>query len=690
MSRNLLNKLLAIMAAVWLLALVVAYYARYHNPLGADRIAELQYATWKVEGIEPSQVIGALLDGLRNLLAAGGLVLAGGAMGRVLMPRLDKVSASERVSLQGLLGLGLLALPVLMIGMLGLFPAPWLAWIVMVGLLAALRKPLLGWLADCRNGLRMVLGTVGDGLSRWLRRGVIVLLAVALVLAFAPATKWDSLTYHLAGPAYYLKVGRIASFPENHFLNFPQTISMLYLWLLNLAGPPAAALLHGVIGWLLILLILGLAYRHERPLAGWLAVTALLSAETIRGLLAWAYNDLALMAFIFAALMLLLIWDDVGRRNVRYLVGAGVFVGLAMGTKYTAAGGSAGMGVLALWLARRDGAKAMFRAVGVLGGVAALVFAPWLIKNVMTEGNPIAPFGTGTIAFDALDQWYYLRPGTGASLVRLPAIPLEATLRGREDSEYQASTGPLLLGLLPLVIAHWRQRPDWQRRLIISLLAFILPTYLIWLYGVRTSWFLTQTRLLYPIFPALAVVVGLGAAELRHLHLRFDLKPLVALAVIITLIGSLLDSAVTFIASDSLRAIVGLQNEEDYLRQALPDHYPAMEAVNDLPPGARVLFLWEPRIYYCQRECLPDSMIDLWWHDRQTVGDPAAIARQWADQGMTHVLIWNSGGQFLFTMEPFDPLTAEDMEALKSLQGNALIPIWEGFGYTLCELRVED
>jgi hypothetical protein len=684
MTRPAWRRYVLLLPVTWLLALSIAY-AFVHNPL---TVGGFQAISWRVGAFTLRDVLSAAGRNLRNLAGVALLLAVAGALGRSLLHPAHRLSPPERVSLQALLGMGLLAFPVLVIGLLGLFPPAWLAWLLTLGIAAALWRPLKEWLADLIHALRAVFAPEPDAFTRWLRRAVIMLLTLAFILAFAPPTKWDALTYHLAGPKHYLEAGRIVSFQENHFLNFPQVMSLLFLWLMILAGPEAAALLHGVIGWLLLLSMIGLAGRVRRPGAGWLAAAILLTADSLWMEFFWAYNDLATMAFIFAALILLL---DCGERSETWsLIWAGAFVGLAMGTKYTAAGASLAVGLLAAWLNRRNGLVAILRAVGMLSITALIVFAPWPVKNTLLDANPIAPFGPGTEAFDKLDQWYYLRPGTGLKPLELLLVPVQATVFGEEGGPYQASSGALLVGLLPLVLVGWKQRDADQRALLSNLLIFTLPAYLIWLVGAGVSWFLLQTRLLYPLFPALALAAALAAVSLPDLHLPLNLKPLVYPVILAMLALAVLNSTLIFFHAGALRVVAGVQPQEEYLLQTLQAHYAAMQAVNELPQDAEVLFVWEPRTFYCERRCLPDSMIDRWWHDRQLQPDPHAIAANWRARGVTHVLIFEAGGLFLFEQEPFDPLTGADMQALDTLRSHELIPVWDVPGaYTLYALQVE-
>ncbi len=659
----------ALLALSWLGALLVAYTV-IHNPLTVPLAL-------------------ALVRGLIDVLAVAAFLALGGALGTLLMREAGVLSDLERSAIRVLIGLVGPSLLMLGIGLLGAFPPVWLAWTVLIGLLVLLHRPLAAWWRDLDRGLRSALALTPDPFTRWVRRGVVALLMLAAITALAPPTKWDALTYHLAGPRHYLLAGRIVSYPENHFLGFPQLVEMLYMGLLIVARPQAAALLHAGFGVLLLLTLLGLSSRLGRPSVGWLAAAILLVSDSIWGEFSWPYNDLALMAYTLAALVVVLAWRDSSSRATSHLlVWAGVLTGCMMGTKYSAAGPAIGVGVLVLWLVRRERIRRVLGAEAIVTGVALVIFTPWLVKNAVLDGNPVSPFVWGTRAFDSLDRWYYLRPGTGLPLLHLALLPLTATVFGQEGGAYQSSSGPLLFGLLPMVVLGWRSRDMASRTLIVSLLVAVLPACVVWLVGAATSWFLLQTRLLFPVFPALALVGALGLYGLQEWDVSAGLARLGQGLVLVMIALAVLDSALVTVRVAPLRVVAGLQSEEDFLLQELQAHYLAMQQVNALPAGVRVLMLWEPRSYYCEPRCVPDSMIDRWWHDRQVYGDPFDIATQWRDEGYTHVLIFEAGGRFLIEQEPYDPMTEDDWVALGTLRGSVLAPVWDDLSsYTLYQLR---
>lgn len=639
-----------LLAVVWLSVLVVAYLI-VQPPLDARTALALGSRLWDVASVAV-------------------LVTFGGALGGWLMPDLPDLGAAERAAVAALAGLAILSVGVLALGLIGWYPPRWLAEVLTIGGLVALYRPGLRWLSEIREALLAGFAPLDDRLMRWLRRAVVGMLALAVMLALLPPTTWDALVYHLTIPRTYLAAGRIVAVPENHHSGFPQLVEQLYLWLMLVASPQAAGLLHAAFGWLLALLVLGLAQRVGRPGAGWLALAALLASPSIWGEYHWPYADLALMAYTLAAVILLLL-DG----NGRTLAWGGALIGCMMATKYSAAPYVIGLGLMVLWLSWKSGWGDVLRAILIVAGAALLVFSPWLLKNWFVDGNPISPFVFGTAAFDDLDAWYYLRAGTGLRPLEVLFYPMQASVFGREGGTLQSAAGPLVFGLLPLVVVGWQRRDVLTRRVLSSLLVVIAVGYTWFVTGIAVSWFLAQTRLLFPVFPMLALTGAIGLHDLAANQRWVVPARLARLIFGVMVAGAALVSAVEVVRVNPLPVLAGVESKDDYLLGRLQAYYLTMLKVNELPAEAQVLFLWEPRSYYCQRVCVPDTLINRWWHDQQTIGDPDAILRRWQEQGYTHLLVFESGGRFLIEQEPYDPMTEADWEALIGLL-DRLKPVW--------------
>jgi hypothetical protein len=667
--RSSLTPALALFALLWLVALIAGYYVG-HKPFGGETAL-------------------AVLRAILDLLAVAALVALGGAIGSLVLPAgSGPFTPAETLALQALLGLGALSLAVFALVALALIPPAWLAWLLTLAGLATLHRRALVWLRALRDALRGPLPA--DRWTRFVALSVLALLGMALVVALAPPTKWDALVYHLTAPAEYLRAGRFVSGAHNHFFGFPGAVEMLYLWLLRLRGPlgTAAAPLHFAFGGLALLLLSGLGQRLTGSTrVGWIAAAVLLVSDSFWGEFAWPYVDLAAAAYTLAAFIVIASGENTPRR---WPIGA-LLTGFALSTKYTLAGPAIGLGSLVLWSHRERGLPTALWAALRFTALALAVLAPWLVKNALLDANPVAPLVFPTQHFDALRQNYYLRPGTGLPLWQLLIAPLHATVVGREaGAPYGASAGALLVALLPTILVGWRARPARQRALARATLILAAPAYLLWILGNGVSWFLVQTRLLFPIFPPLALIGALGLEGLREVIKPLDVgwlaRGLVSVVMVLTLVGGVL----SFVRSGATRAVLGLRSTDDYLTERLGWFYPMTQELQNLPGDARVLFLWEPRTFYCRAACTPDSALDRWWHDRQLQPDPLAIGQAWRDEGFTHVLIHESGLRFLVEEEPYNLLDAADVAALDLLREEAWEVVWQGGdAYTLYTWRVE-
>ncbi|MGF1507688.1 MAG: hypothetical protein ACFB51_21550 [Anaerolineae bacterium] len=667
------RRLLWMLAAIWMLAMVIGYAALHLPWVDAASIVLLPVS-------ERPAVGPALASVLLQAAAVVLLVLVGGGTGFLIVRGLEWLSGLETAAIQWVIGLGGVSALITIAGLTVGFPSSLLGWLLTLAAAAALNQPIRRWAVQLVEGLRLATRPPYEPFFRWVRVGVLALPLLALTMTLVPPTAWDALTYHIEAPRYYLEAGRIVANHPNHFLGFPQYTQMLFGWLMLLGGDSAPALLHWAAGVSIGLLVVGFAHRLDHANAGWIACGILLASESFWLEMTIPYNDLFLGACVLGAVIIVL-----GASDGRQVAWAGVLTGLAVATKYTAAGFAVAMALLTVWIFRR---RRPLHTVTLLTAAALLAFAPWAIKNILLDGNPFSPLLFGTPGFSDLDAWYYLRPGTGEPLWLLVLLPIRLTVFASEGSAYQVAVGALVFTLLPLAALLWSRWSERDQHLIRALLVFSVPAYLYWLVGAGVSWFLTQPRLLFPLFPILALIGGLvvetaGTAARLPAGERL-VRPLVA----VVLLWAAADSAVTWLAINPLPVTVGLEREDDYLLRRMGVHYAAMQTVRDLPDGAVTLTLWEPRVYYCGNGCTPDSMINQWWHDRERFGDPAAIAAQWRAEGITHILVHEAGLVFLLEEEPFDPLDAADIAALDQLREQHMTLIWDAFGfaYRLYEL----
>lgn len=587
---NLLTRALLIFVALF--ALLIAYYW-IHKPLDPAILVRLG---------------GALLD----LATVAALFALAGGCGRAALARLDltPLSRAERLALEGGAGLGLIALGALLFGLIGLF-RPLLLWALLLLIGGLLRRPLIGWLADGRA----LLGGLRHDASPWLRLAqlyCLILLGLALVIALAPPAHWDSLTYHLVAAQRYVQAGAIRAQPDNFYLGLSQNVELLYGLTTGLFGrATAAAPVHFGLGGLALLAAAGVTRRFAGPAAGWLAALLLLSAYSLWALLSWAYVDLGALLYGALALVAATAWRE--RRTRGWLIVMGLIVGLALGVKYTtlALGGALGLFML-IHEPRRVVPNGALLLVA-----AGIAFAPWAAKGLLLYHNPVYPFVFNGLNWNAeraaaFSFSAYSLAGRG-DLWQLPILPLAATIFGQDNVDgFGFTVGPWLLTLFLLLPLVWAFLGARAKRLALDVLTLLAPLLIFWGATAVVSAVGIQTRLMVMALPAFAVA---GALALHGLA-RFPKKPLdinfiVRVALALTLVLTLLDALRETVREQAVPYLTAQVSLDDYMYANTGAYYNAM---THLPAGARVLFVWEPRGFYCPTgvTCTADVLFDNW------------------------------------------------------------------------------
>ena len=260
----------------------------------------------------------------------------------------------------------------------------------------------------------------------WLERLILVVLALLILFGWAgtlsPEVRHDPLFYHLQIPQLWLNSGRMVEVPENGHSYFPYGYEMLYTWAIALGSESAAKGFHwlaGIAGALLagrLARLTGAHPLHGAALYYVMPTIVYLSTSTYIDLATGMYGLLALSAWIQAI---------GGGWTVQRGLLLGFATGCAMATKYTAwplLGVPLGVACLiALW--RRP---ALLALVGV---VTILPLLPWVVRNVVYVGNPVAPllisvFGPQTAYDTGLAGSFDSFSGAGSGLGGMLMAPV--------------------------------------------------------------------------------------------------------------------------------------------------------------------------------------------------------------------------------------------------------------------------
>ena len=677
MNRSLLFHLIAVtVAVVWLFAVIFNYYI-VHKPFTVENVI-------------------AILNVLGDTLVAVALVLLATSMGRRLGLAFAFTSPLEAIVLQAGLGLGLLSLATLALGLVGLLN-PILFWLLLCMALFLLR----GDVRSVWRDLRAIQLPIESRFERGLALFVAASLALAFLFALTPPVAWDAQTYHLVEAKVALSAGRITTPPDILYFSFPSLGQMLFLAAMLLKGDIAAQLIHFEFFLLTLAALFAFGLRHFGARVAWLATAILVAVPSLMLISTWAYVDLALVFYSFAAFYALIIAREAG--DWRWFALSGALAGLAMGVKYTAAIVPIGLLILMLLAARSR--KLSFVLCHL--SFSALFAAPWYLRNLVFTGNPVYPFVFGGPYWDSFRAEWFSRFGTGliTAPLQLLTAPWDATIFGREGGlGYEATIGPMILALLPLVVAPFCIRylgqlgtiPDLRasssanlanhankegtisedsrdsrirtRYGLREMLLYAFILYLFWLIGIAESKLLLQTRLLFPAFPLLALVAAVAVEQLGALDFaQFSLQRFARLLIVLVLGLTFVNYGFSFGANNPLPYLVGAETREAFVARNLGEYDRVVQFVNtQLPAKANVLALWEPRSYYLHRPVQPDAVLDTFAHLRWQYRDANAIAAALRRAGYTHVLLNRSGVDYLLR-SGYDPIADTDIQVLETL-----------------------
>ncbi len=647
---SLTQKLIPFLLLIWLVAALIGYVAG-HKPFSAEELL-----VWL-------QAAGQALTALTILALAGGL-------GERILPAAP--ASLTRAALSAGLGLGILGLSAQAVGIFLGAGAAFSGGILLAAAWFAGRKSL-AWLKNfralaCLAPFPPFLGIL-----------LAVLLIPPFLTALAPPLAFDALVYHLALPQLALRTGHIAYTPDLMFAGMPQLTESLYLLAFSLAGAPAAAFLGFLLGMLALLGLSAFTAEKLSPRAGQGALMALLCGETLVRELAWGYVDWA--AFLFGTLVFLSLAEWQKERALRWQLLAGVFVGLALSVKYTA--GVILPGALVFFALQRGRPAREKMMDGLrLCLSAALVFSPWLLRNLAWTGNPLYPliFPAAAMTAPRLASFQNLPPWRGWADVLI--LPWQATMLGIEDKEgFSASIGPLLLILSAAACLRPAPKADAAKNKGLFLAAALTLTGMfVWLVGSRLALLLIQTRLYLVFFPAWAFLAGAGLDALEKISLPgLRLGKIFRALVFVPLIFAVLNGLKDFSARGTAGYWLGTLSAEEYRARNLGALPAAMQSVNALPAGSRVLFLWETRGLDCLPRCDPDETIDRWYEEIHTPGGvlpgtraalsagaasprgAEEIIRGWRALGYTHILVFQNGVDFV-RAEAGSRLTRQDWQ----------------------------
>ncbi len=652
-TRPFQKNLTAVIVLVWAI-IVIAMYFVVHKPFDIEQAATTLFS---------------VLD-LVVVIILGSLA---GGVGRAILGDLFSLSFLERACLDFAFGLGVLSLVFFSFGLLGLF-TPMIAWGISIFGLIIFQRAVRRWLNDLRAGLVMAYPL--SRLDKLFFFFVLFILLINLSLALAPPTRWDSLVYHLEIPQRYAEDGRISFLPDNQYAGFPGLSSMWYSWAILMHAPTSAAVFGWMVGVLAILGMAGLFSRVSEKEYFWLAPAFLLSGSSLSQSLHWAYVDWWVILFGIVSWIVLLAYLE--NEQGLWIVLAGVLLGFAISVKYTAGMLLVLFGFVLLVYSRRPlqefssrSAKShffnwfnlpltgtRFRRLVIecflLAIFAFVTVSPWLLKNYLYTGQPIYPIIAGRQSQDPWQQAFGKDPVPARAWLDDLLLPFDVTIFGVEGAqvagkpEYSANIGPFYLALIPAVWLNWRRKSANQRKILTLFLIITTGAWFFWALLAHYANELLWPRHYFGVFPLLAILAAAGFQSFTGLRIgQVRLQSLLSSVVVLALILAAFHEWQSWVKRNPLPVLTGLESRDDYLVRELGAHYRAMQEIGQLDLNEKLLLLWEPRVFYCQGDCLTDATLDNWWYLRQAFPMRDGLKSELCRRGITHILLYQTGAEWM-------------------------------------------
>jgi len=542
------------------------------------------------------------------------------------------------------LGLGCLSYLVLGLGLLGLL-YDWIFYIVFLVLLISSYSEL--WYFVRRvfvriNTFKLKYTTFYLGYTLFLS----LTLVLAIILLLVPTITFDALVYHLAVPETYVKHNKIIYLPYNCFSNYTFNTEMLFTLGLLLKGDLLAKAVHFLFGLLCALSIYTLARRYFNQSTACLSVLAFCSMPLVIFVAVVAFNDLAITFYEILAVYAFINWYK--EKTQDWLLVCGLTCGLSIGVKYF--GGFCflilGVSILSIVWYQNGVLKAMKTTI-IFAVLALLPNLPWLIKNIIFTGNPVYPLLYNIFGGKNWSQFHHARyihemmrySATDYFLLNPFVFLWDISFKwcGGMDSGVKLPVGPIFIITLPFLLG--------LRKLEFSikyLLIFCGVFYLFWSYVCAVD------RFSLPCFVLLCVVIAYIIDQFRtNKYLYYCLLSILFLS----LSWNLFKISENIYKNSYFMCLKKEGCEKFMLKKSIiQDYYDVISYINhNLPPQSKVLFIGEPRSYYCQKNKLVSTQFDTniileLIHKSKDIKE---LMNKLKDLGVTHVLYSEVGTLWL-------------------------------------------
>lgn len=450
------------------------------------------------------------------------------------------------------------------------------------------------------------------------------LVGLQLPAALTPTLYPDTWRYHFGLTRIFEQMGRIQVAPDFAEANIASNWQMVYLPILLLSNDAAAQAFN----WFTLPITAMVVALATRGTARLLAPLVLVSTPLLLGVAGLGNNDLGVT--FFAALIWLVLRSGEPRSSVFW---AGVFGGLAVGTKYPA--------ILAVF-AMLTGWGVLSRGRPVQGKVWRLLLAglcvgylPWFLRNAIGTGDPFYPVLSKWLPWgDAEARWvadhYGMEMGTyGANLAgwwRILLAPWSMTVA--DHRFFESDVGVIYWSAVPLTVwAFWR-RPFIRDAMVACAVGVGL-----WSIGPQVA------RFLAPLLPVAAVAVAESWREWAGGRQQPRAWWVAGMGLLLINAWQTLTSVSGF--SDPYGFLLQGMTREQYLAQHSPLYRIAQWAGQPATMKDKVLLLGEEGVWVFQNPVKISGPFNRKWIVEQAArsSSPAELAEHLGKAGIRFVCV---------------------------------------------------
>jgi hypothetical protein len=557
------------------------------------------------------------------------LAMISSGVGQRLLSRLGETPEHplDALALATPLGLGLLALGVLVVGEFGWLNLIGLAVLVAsfteIGVFSGARllsDVARSWAHRRRTGTRTLI-------DRAMFTFLCLSLGATALSSMAPVTDGDALCYHLQVPKVFLIRQAVGFDPDLHETVYPLITELLYAIGLEFRGPVACRWLQWVFGLVFALQATALARPSLGTRAWWAGTLALLVPAVSNGMAA-PLNDVALAAFGSAAI---LSWTRfLERRTPASLFVTGIVCGLAIGVKYPA------LVLVALiilttfawpclvnsWRSREPWIRSASSAFALLA-IALLAGGGWYLRAYVHTGNPVYPFFKDWFAGAGLEEVLApIKRPLPVGIWNLLTSIAPLTVEPQRFDSFAHQFGPVFLFFLPALFFERAPR----RVLGLVALAYV---FLMACMTQRQS-----TRFLL-------IALGPMSVGVAYLAVRWSQRRTVPARLLTAMMVMVLGLETGISLTRGTRAagvVLGRESFHEFLQRCEPSYRIGRWVSAHLPRSARLIGQ-DHRGFYIPR----DYTMELAHRRRTGLGENGEsaeeIVKTLRDEGYTHLIM---------------------------------------------------